>query len=79
MEKEKETSIFDSIIYNRNQLLFIIEDTEGNKFESYINTTITTVYWITDPNAFVLFFSLESNGKLQEPTKFTRRNPQHAF
>ena len=76
-------STFDSKILNKNQLIFIIEDTEGNKFGGYIDSTIDTIYdghdrtRITDSKSFI--FSLESNGRLNNMKKFNVKEPEYAF
>ena len=61
----------------RGNIAFIIEDTKGNVFGCYIENRIIREYcFVNDPNAFV--FSLKSNGRLSQPTKFNikpkRRN-----
>ena len=62
----QNTSEFDSKVFNRSNLIFVVEDESGNKFGGYVNTKIDKYYWkeygqwkgqrITDPKAFV--FSL---------------------
>ena len=75
---ELDTSTFDSKIYGRKQLLFIIEDIEGNKFGGYIDSTIDEFqYSLTDWSAFL--FSLESNGRLDGMKKFTIKDMLFAF
>ena len=69
---------FNSRVYHRSNLIFLIEDEEGQKFGGYINrkidkTFITENRWryngrITDPNAFL--FLLQSNGSLNQMMKF---------
>ena len=69
---------FNSRVYDRNNLVFLIEDEEGQKFGGYINakidkTFITKNRWrykgrIDDPNAFL--FLLQSNGSLNQMMKF---------
>ena len=78
----KNSSTFDSKIKGRKQLVFIVEDTEGNKFGGYIDAIIDK-YWdfdtqtrITDSKSFV--FSLESNGRLNGMKKFNIEYPQYA-
>ena len=80
---EIKTSTFDDRILNKNKLVFIIEDTEGNKFGGYIDAIINKIFekpdWkrITDPKSFV--FSLESNGRLKGMKKFDIKEPRYAF
>ena len=76
------TSVFDSKILNKKQLIFIVEDTEGNKFGGYINEKIDKIREepgdeIIDSKSFV--FSLESNGRLNCMKKFNIKQPQYAF
>ena len=73
-------------MFGREKLVFVIEDTENNLFGGYINAKIDKYHWkegdewkgltITDPKSFI--FSLKSNGRLTQPTKFNiksqRRN-----
>ena len=81
---ERYTSTFDSKIFGRSKLVFIVEDTEGNKFGGYIDAKIDK-YWdwdtgtrcITDSKSFV--FSLESNGRLNSMKKFNIEDPEYAF
>ena len=81
---ERYTSTFDSKILNKNKLIFIIEDTKGNKFGGYIDATIDKIRYygradtiITDSKSFV--FSLESNGRLDDMKKFNIKYPEDAF
>ena len=71
------TSVFDQRFFGRSNLLFLITDTNGNKFGGYINTKIDKLSQygvkdgmrcINDPKSFV--FNLESNGRLNEMMKF---------
>ena len=74
-EKQSE---FDTTINEKEKLSFVIEDVEGNVFGCYINEKIESKRsykygkWVgesvCDPNAFI--FSLQSNGRLHEPTQF---------
>ena len=76
----QNTSVFDSKIINKSNLMFVIEDTINNKFGGYINSTIDKVdSWITDSNAFV--FSLKSNGRINGMMKFNIKSgsSSHAF
>ena len=70
-------STFDSKILNKNQLIFIIEDTEGNRFGGYIDATIDKIGWIEDSKSFI--FSIESKGRLNSMKKFNIRKPEFAF
>ena len=63
------TSVFAEKILYKSNLVFIVEDTENNKFGGYVTSTINECKkWIEDSNAFV--FSLKSNGRLNGMKKF---------
>ena len=72
------TSSFDKHVYNKRNLVFMIEDTEGNVFGGFIKSKINSITYeenditkreaIDDDKAFV--FSLKSNGRLQQPEKY---------
>ena len=62
-----KTSVFNDRIMNKSKLLFIIEDSIGNKFGAYVDTKTEEryKYWInTNTNTFL--FSLKSNGRIKE-------------
>ena len=62
---ESESIRFDSKVMNKSNLMFIIEDTNNNKFGCYVSSTINQCSdssWINDSNSFV--FSLNSNNKI---------------
>ena len=77
--------VFNQRIMNKNQLAFVVEDTNGNKFGGYLNATIyRTNYgngWensnIPDSNAFL--FSLKSNGRLNGMMKFEIKDTSRTF
>ncbi|BFU26084.1 trichohyalin, putative [Entamoeba histolytica] len=72
------TSVFSQIIINKEHIIIIIEDTEGNKFGGYVNEKIDKVdSWISDLHLFV--FSLESKGRIEGMKKFDIKRPQHSF
>ncbi|BFU23715.1 predicted protein [Entamoeba histolytica] len=74
----KNTSVFDQRIMNKEHIIIIIEDEEGNKFGGYVNSKINKVqYYINDSKSFV--FSLESNGRIEGMMKFDIKQPQYAF
>ena len=69
---------FSKYIIGKSNLLFMIDDMENNRFGGYISSQITKVdTYINDPNAFI--FSLQSNKRLKEPTKFGINSPERAF
>ncbi|BFU25996.1 predicted protein [Entamoeba histolytica] len=72
------TSVFIQRIINKEHIIIIIEDEEGNKFGGYVNEKIDKVNeCINDSKSFV--FSLESNGRMKVMKKFDIKKPQHAF
>ncbi|EMD43647.1 Hypothetical protein EHI5A_116970 [Entamoeba histolytica KU27] len=78
----KNTSVFDRRIMNKEHIIIIIEDENGNKFGGYINSKIDKVIcFINDPKSFL--FSLESNGRIdgvfQGMKKFDIKEPQYTF
>ncbi|BFU19843.1 trichohyalin, putative [Entamoeba histolytica] len=75
----KNTSVFDQRIMNKEHIIIIIEDSEGNKFGGYVNSKIDKVDngFIKDSKSFV--FSLESNGRIEEMKKFDIKQPEYAF
>ncbi|BFU25858.1 trichohyalin, putative [Entamoeba histolytica] len=74
----KNTSVFKQRIWNKEHIIIIIEDEDGNKFGGYVNEKINKYgKWIYDSKSFV--FSLESNGRIKGMIKFDIKKPQHAF
>ncbi|GAB1225373.1 hypothetical protein ENUP19_0252G0005 [Entamoeba nuttalli] len=72
------TSIFDQRVMNKEHIIIIIEDSEGNKFGGYVNEKIDKVdYFIKDSQSHL--FSLESNGRMEEMKKFDIKYQQYAF
>ncbi|BFU22999.1 TLD, putative [Entamoeba histolytica] len=72
------TSVFDQRIWNKEHIIIIIEDEDGNKFGGYVNEKIDRVEsYINDSQSFVL--SLESNGRMKGMMKFDIKEPQNAF
>ncbi|BFU26704.1 predicted protein [Entamoeba histolytica] len=72
------TSVFGERIKNKEHIIIIIEDEEGNKFGGYVNSKIDEVEsYIKDSKSFV--FSLESKGRMKGMKKFDIKQPQHAF
>ncbi|BFU26111.1 trichohyalin, putative [Entamoeba histolytica] len=75
---KEDILIFDKRIINKEHIIILIEDEDGNKFGGYVNEKIDKVDdWIYDSNAFV--FSLESNGIMKRMMKFDIKQPQNAF
>ncbi|BFU24317.1 predicted protein [Entamoeba histolytica] len=74
----RKTSVFDQRIKNKEHIIIIIEDEEGNKFGGYVNSKIDRVDdFINDSQSFL--FSLESNGRIEEMKKFDIKEPEYAF
>ncbi|GAB1218649.1 hypothetical protein ENUP19_0001G0017 [Entamoeba nuttalli] len=72
------TSVFRERVMNKEHIIIIIDDEEGNKFGGYVNSKIDKAgEWISDSKSFV--FSLESNGRLDGMMKFDIKDQQHAF
>lgn len=72
---------FPSYVCNRKNLVFVIEDTNNNKFGAYIDAEIvsygsTVDDLVTDQKAFV--FTLKSNGRINNMMKFDIRNADNA-
>ncbi|EMD45460.1 Hypothetical protein EHI5A_253500 [Entamoeba histolytica KU27] len=71
------TSVFNQRIMNKEHIIIIIEDSDGNKFGGYVNSKIDRVdEWIYDSQSFV--FSLESN-RIERMIKFDIKTPEDAF
>ncbi|BFU23151.1 predicted protein [Entamoeba histolytica] len=70
----RNTSVFNQRIKNKEDIIIIVKDEDGNKFGGYVNSKIDKVGWINDSQSFV--FSLESNGRMK---KFDIKQPQDAF
>ncbi|BFU18168.1 trichohyalin, putative [Entamoeba histolytica] len=75
----KKTSVFRERIWNKEHIIIIIEDEDGNKFGGYVNSKIDRVYgnYINDSKSFV--FSLESTGRMEGMKKFDIKQPEFAF
>ncbi|BFU18087.1 trichohyalin, putative [Entamoeba histolytica] len=71
------TSVFGERIKNKEHIIIIIEDEDGNKFGGYVNSKIDEVGWIYDSNSFL--FSLKSKGRMEGMMKFDIIQPQSAF
>ncbi|BFU26011.1 trichohyalin, putative [Entamoeba histolytica] len=74
----RNTSVFDQRVMNKEHIIIIIEDEDGNKFGGYVNSKIDKVgTWISDSKSFV--FSLVSNGRIEGMKKFDIEHPEYAF
>ncbi|BFU18597.1 trichohyalin, putative [Entamoeba histolytica] len=73
-----DTSVFIQRIMNKEHLIIIIKDSNGNKFGGYVHSKIDkTGQWIYDSNSFL--FSLESIERIKGMMKFDIKEPQFAF
>ena len=71
-------SEFGDKIMNKNDVVIIVEDNDGNKFGEYLHEKVTSSGGLTDSNAFL--FSLKSNGRIKEGMlKFEITSPSCAF
>ena len=76
----KGTSVLNDRIIGKKQLIFLIEDEDGERFGYYLNTEVIERYWqkhgykpiTTDNKSF--HFNLQSNGRLKQPMKFESKN-----
>ena len=58
------TSVFDKKIFGKTDLIFVVEDINGNKFGAYIHSRINQYdTWIYDKNSFL--FTLQSNQQMK--------------
>ena len=75
------SSVFDERIIGKKQLVFVIEDTDGEKFGYYLNTEITDEYGVvlpTDDKSFL--FNLQSkNNRLSKPMIFKLLNEEYGY
>ena len=74
----KYTSVFEDKIIRKKQLLFLIEDEDGEKFGYYLNTEIIARHWgwnETDGKSF--HFNLQSNDRFKQPMKFRIKELKH--
>ena len=71
----QNTSELNRKIKGKKQLIFLIEDEDGEKFGYYLNSQVDTYYnqtKNTDNKSFE--FNLESHGRLDYPMKFEIKN-----
>ncbi|BFU26198.1 trichohyalin, putative [Entamoeba histolytica] len=74
----KNTSVFDQRLMNKENIIIIIEDSDGNKFGGYVNSKIDEVgHYIKDSHSFL--FSLESKGRMKRMKKFDIIEQEYAF
>ena len=64
------TSEFNERIIGKKQLIFLIEDEDGEKFGYYLNTKMIERYYWNETDNKSFEFNLQSNGRLQNPMKF---------
>ena len=64
----QNTTEFNRKVMGKSQLIFLIEDTNGNKFGYYLNTRVEPNrynQWV-GTNSGTFFFSLKSNGRITQ-------------
>ena len=66
----QNTSVFDDRVKGKNNLMFVVEYTNNNKFGYYLSSSVNQSLnnWTSDSNAFL--FSLKSNGRVNGMYKF---------
>ena len=70
----QNTSILNQLIMRKKQLLFFIEDEDGEKFGYYYQTEIREYYEARCASINSFHFNLESNGRLLHPMKFEMKS-----
>ena len=71
----ENTSLLNEKIIGKKQLVFLIEDEDGEKFGYYLNNEIVEKYEERIPTDYQSFhFNLFSNGRLYQPMKFEIKN-----
>ena len=63
---------------NKSNLIFLIEDTNGNKYGYYLPTTITQ-YQSYAKSKESFLFTLKSNGRINGMMKFEIKNTSQTF
>ena len=75
------TTQINQKLINRSELMFLVEDTEQNKFGFYLSTKIQpNIFdnWVaTDSNSFL--FSLKSNGRIDRMMQFELINKGYGY
>ena len=67
----RKTSLFDKRIIGKKQIIFLIQNEEGEKFGYYLNSEVSSKYYDqvrSDGKSF--HFNLKSNGRIISPMKF---------
>ena len=71
------TSVFDSKIINKSNLVFVVEDTNNNKFGYYLPTKVDKIYSDSKSNIKSkqsFMFTLKSNGRVNGMYKFEEKD-----
>ena len=69
----KNTSVFHTKVINKSHLIFLVEDTNNNKFGYYFNGCVNEIAsQIKVPDSFL--FSLKSNGRINGMMKFEQKD-----
>ena len=78
---EEITSEFNHKILGKRQLMFVVEDSKGEKFGYYSNMFMldysNEIIYPTDEKSF--HFNIESNGRLSRMMKFPVKNKLHGY
>ena len=69
-----KTSKFNERIMGKKQLVFIIQDEDGEIFGFYFNNQVNNKQSWTQSDTNSFYFNLQSNGRLPKPMKFKQRN-----
>ena len=60
----KNTSVFEQRIIDKEHIIIIIEDINGNKFGGYVNVKIDNVSdFINDPKSFFIFNKIKKKNR----------------
>ena len=73
-----DTSVFDKRVFEKSNLLFIVEDTTNNTFGYYFNETLHCYKLNIKGNGSFLF-SLKSNGRINKMLKFEEKEKAKGF
>ena len=76
----QNTSVFDDKIMNKSNVVFIVEDTQNNKFGYYFTGTVVSNKLSKNNKSNDCFlFSLKSNGRLDKMMKFEESSSCSGF
>ena len=75
----KDQTQISERIMGRKDLVFLIEDTDGERFGYYLNVEIEKQFKSFRSNEKTFEFNLESHGRLKTPMKFEIRDPKYGY